>query len=194
MCPPARVPALLGGGGWKEGSPIADVYVRDSNLTEYAGFAKEWRNDNRVKPGTVIRSVEHGENTARVKRPQAKLRRYRDWRRGARGTTGFLHVRREQRKVAEIRKFLEQIYNNGAGRSEDIKSLSDTEVLELAGNLTAFDDGVCHPTLNVDDLDPECELPNLVLNKAREIGKPDYVLNNSFGMLGINSVVIMQRY
>ena len=43
---------------------------------------------------------------------------------------------KEQRKVAEIRKFLEQIYNNGAGRTEDIKSLSDAEVLELAGNLT----------------------------------------------------------
>ena len=43
---------------------------------------------------------------------------------------------KEQRKVAEIRKFLESIYNNGAGRVEDIKSLSDTEVLELAANLS----------------------------------------------------------
>ena len=29
---------------------------------------------------------------------------------------------KEQRKVAEIRKFLETIYNNGAGRTEDLKS------------------------------------------------------------------------
>ncbi|MEP1595719.1 MAG: DNA-directed RNA polymerase subunit beta, partial [Halieaceae bacterium] len=43
---------------------------------------------------------------------------------------------KEQRKVAEIRKFLESIYNNGAGRVEDIKSLSDADVLELAGNLS----------------------------------------------------------
>ncbi len=42
----------------------------------------------------------------------------------------------EQRKVAEIRKFLESIYNNGAGRSEDLKSLGDAEVLELAQNLS----------------------------------------------------------
>ena len=42
---------------------------------------------------------------------------------------------KEQRKVAEIRKFLETIYNNGAGRTEDLKSLSDGEILELAGNL-----------------------------------------------------------
>ena len=34
-----------------------------------------------------------------------------------------------------MRKFLEAVYNNGAGRVEDIKSLSDDEVLELAGNL-----------------------------------------------------------
>ncbi|MCP5122844.1 MAG: DNA-directed RNA polymerase subunit beta [Pseudomonadales bacterium] len=42
---------------------------------------------------------------------------------------------KEQRKVAEIRKFLETIYNNGAGRTEDLKSLSDGDILELAGNL-----------------------------------------------------------
>ncbi|MEE4191934.1 MAG: DNA-directed RNA polymerase subunit beta [Halieaceae bacterium] len=42
---------------------------------------------------------------------------------------------REQRKIAEVRKFLEAIYNNGAGRIEDLKSLSDEEILELAHNL-----------------------------------------------------------
>ncbi|MCA9175743.1 MAG: beta-ketoacyl-[acyl-carrier-protein] synthase family protein [Planctomycetales bacterium] len=66
--------------------------------------------------------------------------------------------------------------------------------LELAGNLLAFDDGVCHPTLNVDNLDEECRLPNLVLNQPREVGNVDLILNNSFGMLGINSVVIIQRF
>jgi DNA-directed RNA polymerase subunit beta len=43
----------------------------------------------------------------------------------------------EQRKVADIRKFLESIYNNGAGRGADIKGLNDTEVMELAKNLTS---------------------------------------------------------
>lgn len=66
--------------------------------------------------------------------------------------------------------------------------------LELAGNLASFDDGVCHATINVDELDPSCALPGLVLNEPREIGRPSYVLNNSFGMLGINSVVIIQRF
>jgi len=65
--------------------------------------------------------------------------------------------------------------------------------LELAGNLAAFDDGVCHPTINIDEIDPDCELHGLVFNEPREIGRPRYILNNSFGMLGINSVVIIER-
>ena len=65
--------------------------------------------------------------------------------------------------------------------------------LELAGNLASFNDGVCHATINVDDLDPDCALPGLVINQPREVGEVDYVLNNSFGMLGINSVVIIKR-
>ena len=65
--------------------------------------------------------------------------------------------------------------------------------LELCGNLPAFDDGVCHATINVDELDVECELPGLVVGQPRETKRVDYILNNSFGMLGINSVVIVKR-
>ncbi len=67
--------------------------------------------------------------------------------------------------------------------------------LELAGNLPAFDDGVCHATINVDELDPECQLSGLVQNQPRELNRrAKYILNNSFGMLGINSVVIIKRF
>ena len=65
--------------------------------------------------------------------------------------------------------------------------------LELTGNLGAFDDGVCHATINVDELDPECRLPGLVTNEPREKGGVTYILNNSFGMLGINSAVIIKK-
>jgi DNA-directed RNA polymerase subunit beta len=44
---------------------------------------------------------------------------------------------KEQKKVAEIRKFVESFYNNGDGRIEDIKSFSDDEVMDLANNLAA---------------------------------------------------------
>jgi|TARA_B110000208_G_scaffold100534_1_gene125333 DNA-directed RNA polymerase subunit beta len=38
-------------------------------------------------------------------------------------------------KVAQIRQFLEKIYNDSTGKKEDIKSLSDAEVIDLATNL-----------------------------------------------------------
>jgi len=66
--------------------------------------------------------------------------------------------------------------------------------LELAGNLPSFEDYIVHPTINLDHLDPECPLNNLVINEPKKIDKVDYILNNSFGMLGINSVVIVKRF
>ena len=41
---------------------------------------------------------------------------------------------KQQAKVEELRKFIEQIYN-ASGQKEDIKGLSDAELLELANNL-----------------------------------------------------------
>jgi DNA-directed RNA polymerase subunit beta len=40
-----------------------------------------------------------------------------------------------QESTAKIRQFLDTIYNKTGGREEDIKSLSDAEIMELAGNL-----------------------------------------------------------
>ena len=66
--------------------------------------------------------------------------------------------------------------------------------LELAGNLPSFDDGMIHPTINVDRLDPQCELPTLVKNQPHNHGSVDTILNNSFGMLGINSALVVKRF
>jgi len=65
--------------------------------------------------------------------------------------------------------------------------------LELAGNLPAFDDLTVHPTINIDAVDPQCELRNLVVNRPKKIDRVEHILNNSFGMFGINSVVIVSR-
>jgi 3-oxoacyl-[acyl-carrier-protein] synthase II len=72
-------------------------------------------------------------------------------------------------------------------------SMGAAGALELAGNLPAFTDGVCHATINVEQLDPECALNGLVLNQPQEVGQVETILNNSFGMLGINSVVIVKK-
>jgi DNA-directed RNA polymerase subunit beta len=41
-----------------------------------------------------------------------------------------------QESTARVRDLLETIYNKTGGKEEDIKSLNDAEILELAGNLT----------------------------------------------------------
>ena len=66
--------------------------------------------------------------------------------------------------------------------------------LELAGNLPSFEDKVVHPSINVDQLDPKCEMNNLVLSRSIEAKRVDAILNNSFGMLGINSVLIVRHF
>jgi 3-oxoacyl-[acyl-carrier-protein] synthase II len=66
--------------------------------------------------------------------------------------------------------------------------------LELAGNIPSFEDLTVHPTINVDNLDPECAIPGLVLNNPVKAEKVDAILNNSFGMLGINSTLIVKRF
>ena len=60
--------------------------------------------------------------------------------------------------------------------------------------LPAFEDQYCHATINVDELDPECALTTLVLHEPRRLKRAEYILNNSFGMLGINSVVIIKKF
>ncbi|NLE53882.1 MAG: beta-ketoacyl-[acyl-carrier-protein] synthase family protein [Lentisphaerae bacterium] len=66
--------------------------------------------------------------------------------------------------------------------------------LELAGNLASFQDHIVHPTINVDELDPLCMLNNLVLNTPTTVGRVDSILNNSFGMLGINCVLVLSKF
>ena len=67
-------------------------------------------------------------------------------------------------------------------------------VLELAGNLPAFEDNLVHPTINCNELDPDCNLNNMVFDKPVQLKSVNTILNNSFGMVGINSVIIVKRY
>ena len=67
-------------------------------------------------------------------------------------------------------------------------------VLELTGNLPAFEDGYVHPTINLDEIDPECRLNHLVANTPERLDKVNIIMNNSFGMFGINSVLIVRKY
>ena len=73
-------------------------------------------------------------------------------------------------------------------------SMGAAGALELVGNLPSFEDHVVHQTINIDNLDPECALKNLVINQPKKVDKVDYILNNSFGMLGLNSAIVVKRF
>ena len=65
--------------------------------------------------------------------------------------------------------------------------------LELAGNIPSFTDGYVHPCKKIEKLDPECAIPNLV-NGEKIAHDVKIILNNSFGMLGINSTLIVKKF
>ncbi|MBF0520879.1 MAG: beta-ketoacyl-[acyl-carrier-protein] synthase family protein [Nitrospirae bacterium] len=65
--------------------------------------------------------------------------------------------------------------------------------LELAGELPSFEDGFVHQILNLDNLDTKCMVTNVVRNEPIRLDNIKYILNNSFGMLGINSAVIIKN-
>ena len=65
--------------------------------------------------------------------------------------------------------------------------------LELAGNIPSFTDGHIHPCKKIENLDPQCAIKNLV-NGEKIAHDVKIILNNSFGMLGINSTLIVQKY
>jgi 3-oxoacyl-[acyl-carrier-protein] synthase II len=99
----------------------------------------------------------------------------------------------ECRAIREVFAECPQTYINNT-KSLIGHAMGAAGCLELAGNLPAFTDGLVHQTINVDELDPECALPNLVRNRPMETDGVKVILNNSFGMLGINSVVIVGQY
>ena len=112
---------------------------------------------------------------------------------------GLWHIRTPQGDIQEcvaIREVFRDCPDTWVNNTKSYigHAMGAAGALELAGNLPSFEDGMIHPTINVDRLDPQCELPNLVLNQPREHGRIIAILNNSFGMLGINSSLVVKRF
>ena len=97
-------------------------------------------------------------------------------------------------------KAIRQVFGNDSKtRVNNTKSfightMGAAGTLELSGNLPAFEDNMVHPTINLDDLDPECAVNNLVANEPEKLPSVNYIMNNSFGMFGINSVLIVKKF
>lgn len=66
--------------------------------------------------------------------------------------------------------------------------------LELLGNIPAFDDRIAHATINLEQLDPRIPLTSIVANEPRQLDSVSCIVNNSFGMLGINSTLVVRKY
>ncbi|PID77001.1 MAG: beta-ketoacyl synthase [Deltaproteobacteria bacterium] len=95
-------------------------------------------------------------------------------------------------------KAIREVFGNTGAYINNTKSIighamGAAGVLEIAANLGSFEDGIIHPTINITELDPDCSLPNLVINQAEKADEVSVILNNSFGMLGINSTVIIKK-
>lgn len=97
-------------------------------------------------------------------------------------------------------KAIRQVFGNDSKtRINNTKSfightMGAAGTLELSGNLPAFEDNMVHATINLDDLDPECAVNNLVANEPEQLPSVNYIMNNSFGMFGINSVLIVKKF
>lgn len=94
---------------------------------------------------------------------------------------------------------LREVFGGAAAHVNNTKSLighamGAAGALELAGNLPAFEDGMVHPTINLENPDPECDIPNMVTGGPVRREGVSAIMNNSFGMLGINSVVVVKRF
>jgi 3-oxoacyl-[acyl-carrier-protein] synthase II len=105
----------------------------------------------------------------------------------------------EQGDIEEA-KALQEVFQNDPGvvinntKSFIGHAMGAAGALELLGNVPAFEDGIAHATINLDNPDPRCELTTLVRNEPKQLDDVNYILNNSFGMLGINSVVIVKKF
>lgn len=65
--------------------------------------------------------------------------------------------------------------------------------LELAGNLPSFEDQHVHSCFGITQLDPQCAIKGLVIDQPIK-KNVETILNNSFGMLGINSTLIIKKF
>ena len=101
--------------------------------------------------------------------------------------------------IQETKAIREVFGNDSKTRINNTKSfightMGAAGTLELSGNLPAFEDNMVHPTINLDDLDPACAVKNLVANTPEKLSSVNFIMNNSFGMFGINSVLIVKKF
>jgi 3-oxoacyl-[acyl-carrier-protein] synthase II len=103
----------------------------------------------------------------------------------------------DQNEVAAVRNVFEglpQTYINFS-KGHLGHAMGAAGALELAGNLPSFEDNYIHPGRGIEELDEKCFLTNLVYQGPRRSERGvQYIVNNSFGMLGINSCLVVKSW
>jgi 3-oxoacyl-[acyl-carrier-protein] synthase II len=99
----------------------------------------------------------------------------------------------EARAIAEV--FGDHAENLAVSSSKSIFGhlLGASGALESAVCMWAMDDGVCPPTINLDEVDPNCGDLNFVPNESQE-RSINAVMNNSFGFGGHNVSLIFSKF
>lgn len=72
-------------------------------------------------------------------------------------------------------------------------SLGAAGAVESVVTILSIRDDIVHPTLNLDDPDPECEGLDIVFGESRKV-KIDYGLSNSLGFGGHNATLCFKRF
>jgi 3-oxoacyl-[acyl-carrier-protein] synthase II len=70
--------------------------------------------------------------------------------------------------------------------------LGSAGAIELIASILAIDEQIVHPTINLDDPDPQCDL-DYVPNVKRE-AKVDNIISNSFGFGGHNVTLVAGKF
>jgi 3-oxoacyl-[acyl-carrier-protein] synthase II len=71
-------------------------------------------------------------------------------------------------------------------------SLGAAGAVEAVVTILSIKNGIVHPTLNLEDPDPECEGLDIVRGVSREV-QIDYALSNSLGFGGHNATICFKR-
>ncbi len=105
----------------------------------------------------------------------------------------------DKAEVAAVKKIFGDRAAKGNGlvmsstKSVHGHTLGASGAVEMIACLHAVNEGIVAPTINLDQIDPECDGIDLVPNTARQM-KVRYAMNNTFGFGGHNVTLVCTAY
>lgn len=105
----------------------------------------------------------------------------------------------DKAEVAAVKKIFGERSRLGGGlvmsstKSAHGHTLGASGAVEMIACLHAINDSIVAPTINLDNIDPDCEGIDLVPNTARQM-PVRYAMNNTFGFGGHNVTLICGKY